>query len=177
MTNTKLKNGMTLNEIMIALVIMAVAFIPIIGVMSSSIKTTQKDENIIRAINICQETLNTALQFPFNEIKVGNFTTDIKSANTNLQSIIRLGNIAMGSVTYETSLKVEHPSSLVINVPMCDFTAKAQDTSGDPANWMRTRQRQVKDLVKRYTVTVNWKDTDGHKKFYRLSALKADIRR
>lgn len=64
----KLKNipvEMTLTRLMLAMALLASAFIPIMGVMGTSMKATDKDDRTIRAVNICQEKMNRALQFPF----------------------------------------------------------------------------------------------------------------
>jgi len=84
MKNINRSTGMTLTEVMLAMALLASAFIPIIGVMGTSIKATDKDDRTIKAVNLCQEKLNRALQFPFTSISVGTHGgTTAKTLNSN----------------------------------------------------------------------------------------------
>ena len=57
MKNINRSTGMTLTEVMLAMALLASAFIPIIGVMGTSIKATDKDDRTIKAVNLCREKL------------------------------------------------------------------------------------------------------------------------
>ena len=173
-----IKRGMTLNEILLAVSILAMSFIPIIGVISSSMQTTEKDDHIIKGISLCQEKLNAALQFPFEFIPSGKYTDDITSNNNDLPLKVELG---------EDDFRIKYISELNVTdeivhfqVPMCDFTQKAKNPNS-PDTWMKLRNVEIKNMVKRYTVTVKWNEKEGEEgkkeRFYTLSALKVNVRR
>ena len=178
MINTK--QGMTLNEILLAVSILALSFIPIIGVISSSMRTTEKDDHIIKGLSLCQEKLSAALQFPYDKIPEGTYNADITNDNGDLSITIKLGNEEF-RIPYYSELVVTN-ETVKYKVPMCDFTKRAKNPS-NPGAWMSTKNVEVKDMVKRYTVTVRWNEKEGgpgaeqKKRFYTLSALKANVRR
>lgn len=60
--------GISLVELVLAVTILAVSFLPVIGVMGTSIKATAKDELVVKAIHLAQTRMNVALQFPFGSI-------------------------------------------------------------------------------------------------------------
>lgn len=169
----KSKSAVTLVEILLAVVLMAGAFLPIMGVMTSSIKVTEQDENTQRAVMLCQEKLNSVLQMPFSKFKTGT----VKSGETKSGDItVSFGPQPIEGVTFTSSLLVE-PYVVVYNVPTCDFSKKGQNKT-NPKLWgFNNIQYTVTDKVKRFTVTVKWKDKGrSNEKFYTLSSLKADIR-
>ena len=171
-----IKRGMTLNEILLAVSILACSFIPIIGVISSSMQTTEKDDHIIKGVSLCQEKLNAVLQFPFDYIPSGKYIADITSNNKDTPLVVKLG---------ADDFRIRYISELVVTdevvhyqVPMCDFTQKALHPS-NPNEWMSLKNVEIKNMVKRYTVTVRWTEKEGNPKerFYTLSALKVKARR
>lgn len=173
----KTKKGMTLNEILLAVVILALAFIPIIGVISSSMRITEKDDHIIKGISLCQEKLSAALQLPFNHFVEGVYDTDIESNNGDLSIKVKLGDEEF-RIPYHSELKVTN-EIVKYKVPMCDFTQRAKNPNAH-SSWMNLREVEIKNMVKRYTVTVQWSEKEGkkeEKRFYTLSALKANVRR
>ena len=169
----KSKSAVTLVEILLAVVLMAGAFLPIMGLMSSSIKVTEQDENTQRAVMLCQEKLNSVLQMPFNKFNVGT----VNSGETKSGDIsVTFGPQLIEGITFTSTLLVE-PYVVVYNVPTCDFSRKGQNKN-NPSLWgFSNIQYTVSDKVKRFTVTVKWKDKGrSNEKFYTLSSLKADIR-
>ena len=173
------KKGMTLNEIMVAVIILALSFIPIIGVITSAMNTTEKDDHIIKAMSLCQEKLNAALQFPFDGIPIGTYNATIFSQNTDYPL-----NVVLGAedfrIQYISTLTVAS-ETVTFRVPMFDFTQKSLFPD-DSKKWATTRTQVLNNMVKRYTVTVNWEEKEslpgvGTKRFYTLSALKANVRR
>lgn len=171
--------GMTLNEIMLAMVILALAFIPIVGAISSSMKATEKDDHIIKAMELCQEKLGIAVQFPFDFFSPGTYNTKQESPNTGgHRLILNLGEENF-RINYTSSLEVT-AENVSFNVPMVDFTQKPEDYS-NPGNWIHTENVTINDMVKRYTVTVTWKEPGDAPsvplKFYKLSVLKANVKR
>jgi hypothetical protein len=173
----KPKKAVTLVEILLACVLMAGAFLPIMGMMSSSIKATEQDENTQRAVMLCQEKLNSVLQMPFNKFPVS--STPITNGRYNSNQIVAsFGAQIIEGVTFTSSLKVE-PYVITYNVPTCDFTRKGdRQFRNNPNQWgFSNIAYTVTDKVKRFTVTVNWTDKGrSNQKFYTLSSLKADIR-
>ena len=168
---------MTLNEIMLAVVILALAFIPIIGVISSAMRTTEKDDHIIKGISLCQEKLSAALQLPFDMLAPDTYNAELKSDNGDLSINVKLGNENF-RIPYYSELTVTN-ETVKFQVPMCDYTKRALEPS-NPATWMSLKNVEIKNMVKRYTVTVKWSEKEGdpaEQRFYTLSALKANVRR
>ena len=108
--------GITLTEILIALLILATAFIPIIGVMSGGIKGTQKDETVLKAVQLSQQALSTALQIPFNDLVANkgagggpwtfgtaDSTFDYATGSLNL----RLGKVTVGNIDHTLTLTID----------------------------------------------------------------------
>ena len=171
------KCGMTLNEIMLAVTILALSFIPIIGVISSAMRTTEKDDHIIKGISLCQEKLSAALQLPFDMLPPDTYNTELKSDNGDLSINVKLGN-EIFRIPYYSELTVTN-EVVKYKVPMCDFTKKFKEPN-NPAAWMTLKNVEIKNMVKRYTVTVRWSEKEGdpaEQRFYTLSALKANVRR
>lgn len=179
---TKIRKGMTLSEIMLAVSILAIAFIPIIGVISSSLKATEKDDNRIKAMLLCQEKLGVALQFPFEFFTpvFSPYNDSYESPNANGKLTLVLGSETIKHVTYTSTLTVAS-ETVTFAVPVVDFTQKPFDSLEDPNGWIKREDITVHDMVKRYTVTVTWRDPGDNPasdpKFYTLSVLKANIQR
>lgn len=175
--NKHLKKGFTLTEIMLAVVLMAFTFLPIIGIMSSSMKLTEKDGATQKAVALCQEKLSTALQMPFEIVPVGVVKNTI-TYNNGAMSLV-LGDQTIGGVTY-TSVLTSSYETVTFTVPECDYVKKS-GAPGNPSSWFTSKKHSISNLVKRYTVSVSWKDrgeTDAKKvKTYTLSSLKANLRR
>ena len=173
----KTKRAVTLVEILLAVVLMAGAFLPIMGLMTSSIKVTEQDESTQRAVMLCQEKLNAVLQMPFDKFAVSSNPIVSGSYNSN-EIVASFGAQIIDGVEYTSSLLVEQ-YTVKFNVPTCDFTRKGDSRySADPSQWGFTDiEYDASDKVKRFTVTVNWHDKGrSNQKFYTLSSLKADIR-
>ena len=188
----KSRKAVTLVEILLACVLMAGAFLPIVGLMTSSIKVTEQDENTQRAVRLCQEKLNMALQMPYKRMAVKTYTNEtIKSADSGTDVIqLKIGEETIEGIKYTSILYVQF-EPVNFTVPTCDFELKGKDAKNakdnpslkpNPSNWgsWGIVTYKVTDKVKRYTVTVKWTDTNrsskATEKFYTLSSLKADIR-
>lgn len=187
------KKAFTLNEVMLAVVIIAVTFIPIVGVLTSSFKTTEKDDHIIKAMQLCQEKLGTAVQFPFGFFARGTYNTTQTSANSddpsdpsNKPLKLVLGEEEdefLKKVKFSSTLVVEEPTMSFNNVPVFDFTGLGDNPNygSDPSAFVTPTNRDITGMVKRYTVTVTWeekeKNATGNSRFYTLSTLKVDVRR
>ena len=79
----KSRKAVTLMEILLACVLMAGAFIPIMALMSSSIKATEQDENNQRAVMLCQEKLNMVLQMPYSTFEAETKTDYTEGCSSN----------------------------------------------------------------------------------------------
>ncbi|HAE38427.1 MAG TPA: hypothetical protein DCG57_07285 [Candidatus Riflebacteria bacterium] len=186
------RHGITLTEIMLALFILSAAFIPIIAVMSTGVRGTQKDETILRGVQLAQKTLNTALQLPFGDLVANrggagagpwvfgaagqefNYAT----ASTNL----RLGKVLEGTLEYTLVLEI---SDIPFNFSLSVHNPMARNiASTTPAGWgwqAGVRVPRVGDqtgLFNRYVLTATWFDrglSDGSQKTYRLVSYKARL--
>lgn len=173
--------GMTLTEIMLAMALLASAFIPIVGVMGTSIKATDKDDRNIKAVNLCQDKLNRALQFPFDVIAPGSYggaaAVTLKSNAAAGAIILQVGPETIDGVQITSQLVVQDVPGVFV-VPTYDPFAKGENPNA-PAAWgWSTQNINYAGLYHKYTMTITWKDKgDKIDKFYTLASHKAKIRR
>ena len=170
----KFKSGLTLTEIMMAILVIAIAFIPIIGVMGTSVKATSRDDARIRAMSLCQDKLDTALSLPFGSFV--NMGVDIDAgvfpSADNPQ--LSLDPVTISSVEYSFILKIDDRVG-TFTVPMRDFEEGDYD---DPATWEFVNvEVGFSNLLHRYRMTVNWKELgdDSRKHSYSLVTFKANL--
>lgn len=181
----KSRKAVTLVEILLACVLMAGAFLPIMGLMTSSIRVTEQDENNQRAVMLCQEKMNMVLQMPFDKFKVTAKTTFGAGTYDSNEVRLVLGDQTFEGIKYTSTLTVE-PVEVFFNVPTCNFELKGNEAllaqkenrKPNPEKWgWEDITHNIKNKVKRYTVKVAWKDVGkGATKEYILSSLKADVR-
>ena len=168
------KSGMTLTEIMIAALVIAIAFMPIIGVMGTSVKATAKDDAIIRGMNLCQEKLNTTLRFPFNYFR-GNLGAEITEAIFNHDGLeLDLRDQTINGIQYRTVLIVDdRPGQFT--VPERDLNT---GDSNNPSTWSFDQTTvNYSDLVNRYRMTVFWRESGAdEEQFYSLVSFRANLR-
>ncbi len=185
------RRAMSLTEIILAMALLATAFIPIIGVMGTSIKATDKDDRTIKAVNLCQEKLNQALQFPFgilepaaNQSKsYGSSALEtLKSSSDANGIILRVGPDSI--LDPETGNKFEFKAELTVTdrpgsfkVPMYDPFEKANN-SGDPSKWGWSEQdKAYEGMIYEYSMKITWQDKgEDREKFYTLSTFKSKVR-
>lgn len=177
--------GVTLVEILLACILMAGAFLPVMGVLSSSYKITDKDASTQTGVAVCQEKLNKVLQFPYDKFPEGTeIVGEFKSDNTENTVILKLGDEDnadnINGVKYVSTLKVAYESITFHNIYLCDFNVKLEKPD-NPELWLKKYSNfeipASTHRIKRYTVTTVWTDRGGKtSKSYSLSALKTDIR-
>ncbi|MEW6708766.1 MAG: hypothetical protein AB1403_03000 [Candidatus Riflebacteria bacterium] len=180
------RKAMSLTEIIMAMALLATAFIPIVGVMGTSMKATDKDDRTIKAVNLCQEKLNQALQFPFGILEPGPNGTktygdggsvqELNSSGASSKIVLRLGPDDIDGFAYKAVLTVaDRPGSF--NVPMYDPFQKAQNPA-DPTKWgWSSEVRPYAGMFFQYTMTVTWRDKGETKdKEYTLSSFKSRVR-
>ncbi len=182
------KRGFNLTEIMLAMTILAAAFIPIIGVMGNSVKITDKDNRTILAVNLCQQKLNKALQFPFGELEpapggtrsygLASQTLRTKDPNSNLSLLLTPKEELEGlpGVFFSATLKVED-IPIGFTVPTYDTFEKAKFPN-TPGNWkFVTLTKNLSGVFSKYTVSVSWNDAGRNEvKNYTLVSFKARTR-
>lgn len=180
---------MTLTEIMLAMALLASAFIPIMGVLGTSMKATDKDDRTIKAVNICVEKMNRALQFPFGRLEPvppattrnygGVASQTLLSDDTASAISLHLGPDTIGGMPVTTELIIDDIPG-VFMVPTFDDTAKLNNPT-NPAAWGWTPAPQAQAYAGvhyRYTLTVRWRDKGSNdEKFYTLASSKAKVRR
>lgn len=183
--NRKNYKGVTLAEILMAASFLALAFIPIMGLLTSSIKITDKDQGNIIAMNLCQEKLNTALQFEFEHFNswLGTEITNTKTATGSIE--LDLNPVTINAMTFNFKLTVTDRQGS-FTVASRNFDA---ETSTAVADWVfETAPTTVsyRNLVHRYRMTVEWTDRATSKgtingqdivKAYTLVTFKANINR
>ncbi len=181
MKHTNKKTGLTLTEVMLAMALLASAFIPIVGVMGTSIKATEKDDRTIKAVNLCQEKLNRALQFPFESIAAGTHggatAKTLKTSGSAGAITLVLGPEKIDGIDFTSQLVISDVPG-TFRVPTYDPFAKGENPN-QPNNWgWATRNIAYSNLYHKYVMTVTWKDKGSAAvKFYTLASHKAKIRR
>lgn len=182
----KMNAALSLIEVILAMVILASAFIPIIGVMGTAAKATDKDNRTIKAMDLCQDKLNKALQFPFDDTdlantlnprgsvrKFGEFTEVILTSG---QIKLRLGpGENIDGVIYDSML-VSTDATGTFHVPMYDAFAKGV-ASTTPSSWnWADKEVDFERVFSKYAVTVKWKDQANRSQHYTLVSFKAKTR-
>ncbi|HOY66343.1 MAG TPA: prepilin-type N-terminal cleavage/methylation domain-containing protein [Candidatus Ozemobacteraceae bacterium] len=167
------QRGVTLTEIMIAMFIIAISFMPIMGALGTSVKATVKEDTVVRAMNLCQEKLNTSLHFPF-EFFVPNLGTPIDVPIATPGVSLTLGPETIEGVTYTSVLTVSDRPG-IFRVPVRNL---AVGNPADPKTWTFTnRNVAYNNLVHTYTLEVSWIDKGGTaRRFYTLVTFRADLR-
>lgn len=186
------RQGVTLTEIMLALFILSAAFIPIIAVMSTGIRGTQKDETILRGVQLAQKTLNTALQLPFGDLVAnrggggagpwvfGSAGEEFNYATGSMN--LKLGKVLEGTLEYTLVLEI---SDVPFNFSLSVHNPMSRNNASDtPLEWgwqKNVRVPRVGDqtgLYHRYVLTATWFDrglSDGLQRTYRLVSSKARL--
>ncbi|MBI3038259.1 hypothetical protein HYY75_04280 [bacterium] len=173
---------MTLIEIVLAVAILAMAFLPIIGAMGSAMKGGEKDKRIVTAMHMAQSKLNAALQFPFNDIPAnkGGLGTYGGAAAWNYATNSGRISLTLGP---ESGLQ----SELVITDEPVSFTFQTYDpvqksaNPGNPAAWGWTPYGPppLNNVFHKYILTVKWnektKPPTAPDAEYKLISFKARI--
>jgi hypothetical protein len=179
------RQGITLAEILMAAGFLAMAFIPIMGLLTSSIKITDKDQGNIIAMNLCQEKLNTALQFEFGHFNswLGSQITNTKTASGSIE--LDLHPVTINGMTFNFKLLVsDRPGFFTLRSR--NFEAEASNAVDDWVFEPEPTTVSYTNLVHRYRMTVEWSDRANAKakrdgaavvKDYTLVTFKANINR
>ena len=171
------RHGMTLTEIVLAVVLLALSFLPIMNVMGTTIKGTQKDERLGKAMHLAQTKLNAAVQFPFGDIHVnkglgpfGGGTAWSYATNTG-QLKISLGP----EDGFQTSLSIAD-EPVTFSHQTYDPMLKATNPN-DPSkwNWKDYTSPTYTGVLHKYTVIVKWTDRTANDRFYSLITYKAKL--
>ncbi len=112
-------SGITLPEIMIAFLILAMSMLPISGLIGFGHKGTQKDFRTVQAIELLVEKMNQVVAVPFKGLEANNLTgtppsVTLNAANATISSggvvLVQLGDIVKGSTTFRSSATlIKHP--------------------------------------------------------------------
>ena len=188
--NCNNRKGVTLSEIMLALFIISAAFLPIMGAMSTGVRGTQKDETVLRGVQLAQKTLNIALQIPFKDLvnnrgggtgspwSFGTAGTEFSYATGTLN--LRLGKVLEGPLEYTLNLEIRDVPfffTLSVHDPMARSIATETPAAWGWQGGVRVpRTGEMKDLYHRYALTATWVDRDNKespKRIYRIVSYKA----
>lgn len=164
--------GVTLTEIMLAIFILALSFLPIIGVMGSSVKATTKEDSLNRAMNLCQEKLNTSLQFPFHHFDL-NLGVEITNQVATPGLTLNLGDEIIEGVKFTSALTVtDRPGSFTI--PVRDLSTGNPD---DPTTWTFAESTiDYSNLVHSHKLKVSWTNKgETTSRFYTLVTFRAKL--
>ncbi len=177
------QSGITLLEIMFAVIILAAAMIPIASMIGFGFKGTMKDYRNIVALQLLESTLNQVQSAEYDAIPDGNHTTTLVLIATDTNARIPLGNIASGGYTFNVSL----------NVAAQDVTFSYQSVlynqpgfnENNPATWQfsgvqTVSYNQASGLfarrVRRVEAIVNWTEPNTAPRTVRAVTFKVRMR-
>ena len=169
---------MTLTEIVLAVVLLALSFLPIMNVLGTTIKGSQKDERLGKAMHMAQTKLNAAIQFPFGDILINNAgkSTFGGGAAWSYATNSGLLRLSLGPEEgFQTSLSiVDEPVSFTHQV--YDPVLKAANPNNPSAwNWTNYLSPTYSGLFHKYTLIVKWTDRTANDRFYSLITYKAKL--
>lgn len=181
-------SGITLLELMIAMFILAVAFIPVIASLGSSLSGTEKDERSITSLQLAQSALAAAIQFPFSALPTfaggGNGPWTIGGDVNVIQyptspgvneMVMRVGRIKVFKTTYKLLLTIEDVP-LTFKFKTYNITEKDKFPT-TPSSWgWANSSFSVQQVHHRYTMTAEWTEPDGKTKFCSLVSYKSDLK-
>jgi len=177
-----LRNGITLTEIMLATILMAVAILPIVGVFSQGHRLTQKDMRRISAIHLAESTMNKLLKLPYDQVPTGTRTNNLAAAS----GTVPLGAVAgEANATYTISLTVsDYPVTFAYHPVDLNEASYNIDKSETWKFLDETTAGAVFDgsgihkpiMVKQYEITVSWLEPNNlTPPPIRVSTLKANL--
>lgn len=181
-------SGITLLELMIAMFILAIAFIPVIASLGSSLSGTEKDDRSITGLQLAQSALAAAIQFPFSDLptfagggtgpwEIGGDVDPIQypsSPGAN-EMVMRVGRIKVFKTTYKLLLTIEDVP-LTLHFRTYDITKKDKFPT-TPSGWGWTDSSfAVQQVHHRYTMAATWTEPDGKTKFCSLVSYKSDLK-
>ena len=185
----KLTKGMNLIEVTLATVIMVIAFFPIISMFTANYKITERDKTNIVAVNLCREKLDTALQFPFESIKVGKYGFGASKTKINTATLtLDLGSFTKEGVEYNFLFEVtdrneEDVAFFTIMPRAFEDEEFSDDDSGKPKELKFDSEKKLKykNMVHRYKMTVGWspkgvKNTGIGSYTYTLQTFQVNLR-
>jgi Tfp pilus assembly protein PilV len=161
MTNTKKKTGVTLLEIIFATTILAMALLPIAGIMGQGLKATSKDYRMLEGIQLLESNAQAVLKSAFDGIPVGNNQTTL-SAAVLATAPLRLGTVSgKHGTTYNASLDCQTVAVSFSARPVKVYAANFVATCPVAAHFEDTRSYSFGNLVKRITLRVQWQEPQG----------------
>ncbi|MBI3037721.1 type II secretion system protein [bacterium] len=167
------RRGITLLEIIIAVGILAMAMIPVSGIMGYGAKAVSKDARQIEAIQLLEKTVNLLLQQPFKDIPVGNNITNYSTAPVNLC----LGNIdgkKGGKYTVSMDCQIIPVTFSYQSVDVGDPTF---DELNPPAGLFSNENLTVSDSIKEIKVKIEWTEEKTKQVQFRALTYRADLNR
>lgn len=188
MGTTKKLNGFSLIEMVLAVAILAISFLPIIGTLGGSVKGTQHDEQLGKGYLLADNSLKTALQFQFLELPklksgdppgggpwawTASAAQNLSSQNGNL--VLPVGTVTQGRYSYLVSLTITDVGAQ-FSVPAYTPADKANATN-TPSSWGWTTltSPNYNEVFHQYVLTVKWVDGRGKDQFYTLVGYKAKL--
>ncbi|NLM17535.1 MAG: hypothetical protein GX221_07445 [Candidatus Riflebacteria bacterium] len=189
------KSAFTLNEIMVAVVVMALVFLPTMVAIMSGLKATDKDGGRVVAMQLCQQKLDQALSLPYSDViaTVGNSDSlTLSSGGAGVTSVFNFGDndldlssVEVGGIIFNFSLtltKRSHTFS-VHEVDYGETPGEVTATKPPLAQWVISGpvDIEVKDRLLRYRMRVFWRDkrresiADSPEHFYELVTFKSDL--
>lgn len=140
-SNGRRNQGITLLEIMFAVIILATAMIPIASMIGFGFKGTMKDYRNIVALQLLESTLNQVMAANYDVIPEGTLTTPVILDGSDANARIPLGAIATGGYTFNVSLNVT-PQTVTFTYQSIRFDAPGFIAS-NPATWQFTGDQTV----------------------------------
>lgn len=127
------RRGLTLTEVLLATIILAMCMIPIASLIGFGYRGTTKDFRHITAIHLTEGTLNQVMAASYTKILATGGSYSGTSINLG-DSIIPLGTIATAGVDYTVSLRVDDIDAEFGYDPI--LVQQAGFVASNPATWV-----------------------------------------
>ncbi|MFZ2957313.1 MAG: hypothetical protein WA705_10525 [Candidatus Ozemobacteraceae bacterium] len=169
--NTRSK-GISLLEIMLATCILAFSMIPVAGMIGFGFRETQRDDRQVKAIQLCQATLNQAMGTDYSQLTLGTAVTSISSGAAVL---VRLGAMNVEGATYTVRLIVAD-KSLSFKMQTVDVNQPGYSPA-TPSTWVFSAAPNISipsNGAYQITAEVSWTE-HGVPQTVALSSFKANL--
>jgi len=177
------KSGITLLEIMFAVIILATAMIPIASMIGFGFRGTMKDYRNIVALQLLESTLNQVQSAAYDTIPEGTHTTTLSLVATDTNARIPLGTIASGGYTFNVSLNVTG-ENVTFSYQSVQYNLAGFDED-NPATWQfsgvqTVSYNQASGLfarrVRRVVAIVDWTEPNAAPRTVRAVTFKVRMR-
>lgn len=173
------RSGLSLLEVVLATIILALTMLPIASVIGSGIKSTAKDYRTIEAIQLLERTANLLLQEPYGAIPVGNgLTAWAPVAPFPNNPAIRLGSVSGRDTTFSVTLTSSEMAATSFTVrPISVSRPGFDELNPQAADFLAAYTYNIPQAVKTLVVNVAWTEAHGVARSVQAVTFRANLNR